>query len=388
MWVITNFGFFSVVQKPDDAAGDTVTIRARVKSDLEALRQKYLPQLGNILQDAGIDYKYRAKALRLDFANALHHIVLNIDYSNFKDSVAKQQGSARSHLYHNLWEVLYQLQEVPPITSPKPSTKVDANVSYGGVLFDKESRVLLRKPRGEFDNYVWTFPKGRVQLGVTAEETALLEVFKETGYRSTLIGKVPGRFVGGTGANEYFLMQPLGEAQPFDPDETEEVVWVPYREAAAYIEKTRNAIGWQRDLAVLQASVKAATAEGLLNDMGKPSSLAALFQNEPIGWGTRGDPYLWMEMKQQFESVSYPDTPEELITAVEGAFIKLTGHSIYQPDTIYIEKYSHGGMSSGHVCPEFWRSTVLPLLRERFFEWPFRNEGICHNEQAPEQKDP
>lgn len=122
MWVITNFGFFGVVQKPDDAAGDTVTVRARVKSDLEALRQKYLPQLWKILQDAGSDYKYRAKVLRSDFAIAQLHIVLDIDYSNFKDSVAKQQGSARSHLYHKLWDVLYQLQEVQPVTSPKPRT--------------------------------------------------------------------------------------------------------------------------------------------------------------------------------------------------------------------------------------------------------------------------
>ncbi len=35
MWLFTNFGFFSVVQK--DASGD-LTIRSRTKSDLDRLR--------------------------------------------------------------------------------------------------------------------------------------------------------------------------------------------------------------------------------------------------------------------------------------------------------------------------------------------------------------
>ena len=40
MWAITNFGFFSIVEKPDDEQKRTLTIRARVKADLENLRDK------------------------------------------------------------------------------------------------------------------------------------------------------------------------------------------------------------------------------------------------------------------------------------------------------------------------------------------------------------
>jgi hypothetical protein len=93
MWVITNCGFFSVVEKPDDKRERTLTIRARVRADLENLREGYLPALGPISEDAGTDYKYRARAPRLALASALSQIALDIDYSNFKDSVAKSQGS-------------------------------------------------------------------------------------------------------------------------------------------------------------------------------------------------------------------------------------------------------------------------------------------------------
>lgn len=57
MWLMTRFGFFSVVQKP----GETdLTVRARVEADLLALKAAYLPSMGPILANAGTDYQYRA----------------------------------------------------------------------------------------------------------------------------------------------------------------------------------------------------------------------------------------------------------------------------------------------------------------------------------------
>jgi 8-oxo-dGTP pyrophosphatase MutT (NUDIX family) len=45
----------------------------------------------------------------------------------------------------------------------------------------EKKRVLLRRPRGDFDGYVWTFPKGRPEPGETPELAALREVKEETG---------------------------------------------------------------------------------------------------------------------------------------------------------------------------------------------------------------
>ena len=108
MWLITNFGFFSIVQKP----GDTdLTIRARVRADLVALRAKYLPGLGEITKSEVTDYRYRAKVSSADLAAALGNIVRDINYDNFKSCVAEKQGSKRAHIYHKVWEDLLELSD-------------------------------------------------------------------------------------------------------------------------------------------------------------------------------------------------------------------------------------------------------------------------------------
>lgn len=125
MWLLTNFGFFSVVQKPDDGPAGTLTVRSRVKSDLEALREKYLPSMGPIVAHAGTDYEYRAKASREALAVAMLQIALDLDYSNFKNSVAMTQGHKRADIYHKLWEDLWALQDEEKQT-PAPATTTEA----------------------------------------------------------------------------------------------------------------------------------------------------------------------------------------------------------------------------------------------------------------------
>ena len=45
MWLITDIGFFSIVQKQGDISAGTLTVRARVRSDLVALKEEFLPSL-------------------------------------------------------------------------------------------------------------------------------------------------------------------------------------------------------------------------------------------------------------------------------------------------------------------------------------------------------
>jgi hypothetical protein len=111
MWIITNFGFFSIVEKPHDRVSQTVTIRSRVKKDLQNLQERYLPQMGPIQEGVGTDYRYRTTTSKSEFANALLQIGLNIDYDNFKDSVFENQGRKRQTLYHRVWTVLDELQQ-------------------------------------------------------------------------------------------------------------------------------------------------------------------------------------------------------------------------------------------------------------------------------------
>ena len=111
MWLITPTGFFSIVQKPGDAQANTLTVRARVRQDLVALREQFLPGLGEIEESRANDYRFRAVAPRAEVAAALAEMVNRLDYGNFKSQVAKVQSPKRAQLYHGVWDVLHGLQQ-------------------------------------------------------------------------------------------------------------------------------------------------------------------------------------------------------------------------------------------------------------------------------------
>lgn len=148
MWLITPVGFFSIVQKSSDLAGDTLTVRARVRSDLEALRTQFLPELGEIHESKTNDYRFRTVAPRAAVAAAMASLATQLQYSNFKNQVAKVQGPARAHLYHGVWDVLYQLQTAPGTYEITASNPMPDN---GKPIFhhqkdDNGQRVAIKKP--------------------------------------------------------------------------------------------------------------------------------------------------------------------------------------------------------------------------------------------------
>ena len=124
MWLVTPIGFFSIVQKPSDHAHDTLTVRARVRSDLVALKQQYLPGLGPIQESLDTDYRFRAVAPRAEVSAAMTRLVEELDYVNFKSEVAKRQGYHRAGLYHRVWDVLYTLQTDPAFADPERPAEV------------------------------------------------------------------------------------------------------------------------------------------------------------------------------------------------------------------------------------------------------------------------
>lgn len=107
MWIMTTDGFYSVVQKPGER---DLTVRARVPKDLENLRMNYLPSLKDIRKDVGTDYRYRAEVSHEDFAATARKTVLDINYSNFKNSITKIQGSKRAKTYGKVWEALLEIE--------------------------------------------------------------------------------------------------------------------------------------------------------------------------------------------------------------------------------------------------------------------------------------
>jgi hypothetical protein len=107
MWLMTDFGFFSIVKKEGD---DYLTVRARARQDLLNLKKRYLPAIGAIEVSDYTDYRYRVQVPREAFAEAMKEIALDIDYPNFKNSVAAKQGKARARIYEDVWHRLMELQ--------------------------------------------------------------------------------------------------------------------------------------------------------------------------------------------------------------------------------------------------------------------------------------
>src|ERR1700754_180791 len=108
MWILSTLGFFSVVQKPEDRWSGTLTVRARVATDLDRLRD-VLPELGRTQESHLSDYQFRGVAPRNAVAAAVARSVTSINYPNFKDAVAHRQGKERAGLYGDVWGVLYGL---------------------------------------------------------------------------------------------------------------------------------------------------------------------------------------------------------------------------------------------------------------------------------------
>lgn len=113
MWVFTNFGFYSVVQhnkKPNN-----FLIRARSKDDLIRLILSYGEILNlsakDIIVNDSADYRYRVEVDKSAWSNVISKISEDIDYYNFKDSVKDNLGSYRANLCHQVWDVMYELQE-------------------------------------------------------------------------------------------------------------------------------------------------------------------------------------------------------------------------------------------------------------------------------------
>ncbi len=134
----------------------------------------------------------------------------------------------------------------------------------GGVLINDVGRVLLRKPTGLHKTRVWTFAKGKALDGETAEQTALREVFEETGVRAKIIRRLSFPPEELEIQDDFFLMAPVEETGQFDA-ETAAIVWATKEEADELISMTEDNERRLRDLKILRFAFEAVQAvRGLL----------------------------------------------------------------------------------------------------------------------------
>ena len=98
----------------------------------------------------------------------------------------------------------------------------------------------------------------------------------------------------------------------------------------------------------------------------KQENLAVLFEERPEQYGTRGDYYFWEYLQEYFNLNNEMITKDEFVTIIKQQFEEISGETLTINARPYVERFSHGGMSSGILCGEFWLNRAIPLLLERF----------------------
>jgi hypothetical protein len=103
MWIFLSDSFLSVVADNQDPNGDRLLVRARRDGDIE----RVFPDAQTSYTE-NADYAYRAWMPRNDVAKAMAKQAMNINYTNFKDSIPDQD-------YHDAclaaWYSLRRYQE-------------------------------------------------------------------------------------------------------------------------------------------------------------------------------------------------------------------------------------------------------------------------------------
>lgn len=101
MWVFLNDAMVSAVSDPRNKK--QLIVRARLKGDLERLFPR-----NKVHETPGRDYRFRVYVGRRTFASRLFQRAMDIDYGNFKNSVA---DNARHDAYTNVWGAMHRAQK-------------------------------------------------------------------------------------------------------------------------------------------------------------------------------------------------------------------------------------------------------------------------------------
>lgn len=108
MWIMTNVGFISAVDKAKNRRRD-LHVRARAKHHLLNIFPSLRPQ--DVQETLGGDYRYRADVARFEVARVIGQMIAAIDYDNFKDSVTDKP---LKRAYGDVWHTMGELQPGGP----------------------------------------------------------------------------------------------------------------------------------------------------------------------------------------------------------------------------------------------------------------------------------
>ena len=71
-------------------------------------------------------------------------------------------------------------------------------------------------------------------------------------------------------------------------------------------------------------------------------------------------------MADYFAKISKPESELIFTILFFKAFKRFTGEALEPGETVFVERYDQGGMSSGMVDTNYWLEVVYPLLLGRY----------------------
>ena len=121
MWLMTTIGMFSAVcPRTEGGHGsqietDKIMVRARVRGHIAALQERF-GEFGDaeLIETPNADYRYRIIVDKAAWAEAVGRMIVEQDYTNFKNaanSLQGRSGTAYVHALHRVWNVMYELQK-------------------------------------------------------------------------------------------------------------------------------------------------------------------------------------------------------------------------------------------------------------------------------------
>jgi len=109
MWLMTQYGFYSIVQHKDDS--EKFLVRARVRLDLDRLKD-LAALTTEIVELKDADYRYRIEISRNEMLRVLKLLGDAINYPNFKDRIADlPDQKPRLSQYHDVWATMRGMSE-------------------------------------------------------------------------------------------------------------------------------------------------------------------------------------------------------------------------------------------------------------------------------------
>lgn len=74
---------------------------------------------------------------------------------------------------------------------------------------------------------------------------------------------------------------------------------------------------------------------------------------------------MWEDLKEAFIAIPLPCSKKKFLTLFYKYYKKITKHDFGDEESFFMDKYSHGGMSSGMISARFWREKAIYIIVNR-----------------------